>query len=500
VLYPEDTFILPFDLVSVKEMENYLQLRSERHNYIDMLPLLKSAIAAKKQEEKSEEPFRKLIVGELMSKVGFDYEEASALTLELVTWWKLANRWHRPLVKEPEAEAKALKMIVEEATRRKKAQGLSAESDWLAQGRLTSTEGMLAIFQKPDGTYLGVAEQEEPYLRHYTLAASGRGEVKQVGEWQLPSPGLKRWRKVWASPAYSKWPTNPSIQDYLSGPEKEEALAQILRQAQTVRDKKVVLMAVTYKTKEREFEIWLSPEQGKIDYEHLLTRGLGNLYLPFIHGGWKRTKGGKVSVAVETNWIHQYNWDKDEWRREGRKVLWEDASAIARARLWKQKCEQAEEQRHELFEKMLDLEKSVEQAWEKENEAREYARFIEDYQDPDLWEGHKKTLKQVRMPGSDALRKLTEIAVERGIEVIGLSAEEAREAAFKVAGKAKTFKDEDGFIEKVAVPKAEELAALAHLRYAAKIEPAVEEEEAGDGDEAPYTMDFSADESEDDDA
>ena len=465
-VYAEDTFILPFDLVSVAEMEYYLGSRLDRPSYIAMVPLLKSTILAKKQEEEAEEPFRKLIVGQLMAQSHFDYEEAVAQVAMLVNWWKLSNRWHRPLVNEPETEAKALKMIVAEGTARKKAQQLGSESDSLAQGRLEAVEGMLAIYQKRDGTYLGLAEQDNPYVRHYTLPKTGQGIVNMVAEWQLPSPGLKKWRKVWESAKWKTWPTNVSAADFLSGPEKEAALETILAQVKADAREKRNVMAVTYKAKERLFEVWLAPERQTIDERHLLTRKLPDLHLTYLEAHWKRGKGGVVSAHAQMTWSHNYYWHEDEWKREGRAMLFEDSHAIERAHAWKATHELAGDKRNKLFDKMHRLEKSVELGWEKIEEAKEHARFMEDYQDEDLWEGHKKSLKQKRMPNDDALRRLTEILIEAGIEVSDLSVAEAREKALALTGgKTTKVKDKDGFTDEVKVPSAEQLAEILVLRY-----------------------------------
>ena len=473
LISPSDEFILPFDLVTIQEMQHYLQLRTERHNYVEMVPLLKSAIAAKQAEEDQEEPFRKLIVGQLMASAKLDYEESVAMMPGLVDWWKLAHRWHRPLVNEPEAEAKALKMILAEASRRKRAQALSADADWLAQGRLQPVGGLLAIYQKRDGSYLGLAEQEEPYLRHYTLAKTGRGEVKLSAEWQLPTVGLKLWRQVWAGPKWKTWPMNASASDHLSGPEKQAAVEEMLAQVADGRTrdadkKKRQVMLIGYQERDRNFEIWLAPEQAQIDYQHLLTVGVAHANLPFWEVGWKRTKGGRVLIEVEGGWPHEYSWaDSEPWQKHAGQVLFEDQGVMAQAREWKTEAGRASEQARKLFDKMLKLEESIKAAWLQIEEEREHARFREDYQDEDLWEGHRKTLKHQEMPAWREVRTLTDILVEHGIDIVGMTLAEARTEALKVAGDQTATVDEDGWKQEPrgVVPTEESLAAVATLRY-----------------------------------
>lgn len=472
LIFPDDTFILPFDLVSVQEMQYYLESRTERHNYVDMVPLLKSAISAKQREEEMEEPFRRLIIGQLMTSDKMDYEEATRLTPGLVDWWKLANRWHRPLVKEPETEAKALKMIVAEGGRRKEAEKLGKGADNVASERLREIEGLLAVFQKPDGSYLGVAAQGKPYVKTYRLASSGKGEVKVMSEWVLPSAGTKRWRQVWASEAWRAWPKNASVQDHLSGPEREKALQEILSQVEGIENEQELgevrdgtdgnqevrrrAMAVSYKAKNREFEVWLMPEEKPIDEQRLLTMRVDGIDLGYLDADWRRGKGGKVVVSLARNWVRNYSWSEDMWKREGRETLWEDGNRIGQAKRWKSKVDRVLAKQNVMFEAMRRLEVEIEQAWVKAEEAKAYARFMEDYQDADLWEGHKKTLKLGRMPNDDSLRRLCEIVVERGIEVGGLSVKEALKRARQA-----TFKKND-----VAVPSEEELESVLHFAWA----------------------------------
>ena len=166
---------------------------------------------------------------------------------------------------------------------------------------------------------------------------------------------------------------------------------------------------------------------------------------------------------------------EDEWKREDRQILWEDKAIIGKAQEWKKVIEKAATRQSALFERMRKLEASLEQAWEKEQEEREYTRFLEDYQDVDLWEGHRKTLKLAEMPNGREVRVLTEILVESDIDPIGMSVLMALEVAVKKIGVTNIKAKEDENVEETlarwhreskALPSAEALASVAHLRYA----------------------------------
>src|SRR5205085_5912873 len=53
-IYRTDEFILPYDLVSVADLERFLGSRRNRREYITLWPLLRSTLLAKREEEKAE--------------------------------------------------------------------------------------------------------------------------------------------------------------------------------------------------------------------------------------------------------------------------------------------------------------------------------------------------------------------------------------------------------------------------------------------------------------
>ncbi|MHB1599732.1 MAG: hypothetical protein ACYCXY_12800 [Acidimicrobiales bacterium] len=117
-VFAEDSeLVLPFDLVEVEDMERYLRSRLERRGYLKMFPLLKAVIRAKRAEAEEEAPFRQMLAGVLARENGVSIAEAEEVVDELVSWWKVANRHHRPLVGTEEDNAKAVRMIVDEHRR-----------------------------------------------------------------------------------------------------------------------------------------------------------------------------------------------------------------------------------------------------------------------------------------------------------------------------------------------------------------------------------------------
>jgi hypothetical protein len=98
ILRPGDPFVIPVDLVSVEERETYLSARGDRRSYLDMFPVLKAAVRAKRDEFAAEAPFRVMMAGVLARENGVSVADAEEALPGLVDWYKLANAHHRPLV------------------------------------------------------------------------------------------------------------------------------------------------------------------------------------------------------------------------------------------------------------------------------------------------------------------------------------------------------------------------------------------------------------------
>jgi hypothetical protein len=92
--------VLNYDQLSLDDLEYYINSRTDRGNYLDMLPLLYELRDQRKAELEHEKHFVKLIK---------DRTKASEKVIwEYVTWWKMKNKWKRPI---SEDDSKALRMI-----------------------------------------------------------------------------------------------------------------------------------------------------------------------------------------------------------------------------------------------------------------------------------------------------------------------------------------------------------------------------------------------------
>ncbi len=88
----------------------------------------------------------------------------------------------------------------------------------------------------------------------------------------------------------------------------------------------------------------------------------------------------------------------------------------------------ARQERERLATIVRKAEHALAQARLAREEARCYSAFLTEYGDPELWEGHQKTLPKLAYPYHQhrALVTMLEQLVERGIAIDGLTFAEAR--------------------------------------------------------------------------
>lgn len=320
-IYPGDRFILPFDLVTVQEMEAYLSARTERHDYLDMVPVLRAAIEVKRAENKAEEPFRELLVGAILAEHDDDVTEIRTALPELITNWKIANRWARPLVSESrEQEGNAVAAIVREYGLRKKADTGNAQRDRDAVQRAQEqVPELLAVGRRRDGRYVAYAPSQafqRVWLDEYTWTKTGKAQ--ETKRWQIPM-GRTLSTITWlhTTDAWKTWKLRESRSDHISGPEAEVFCEEHLFPAVNGP-----AIAITHKHREADdatgwFHLyaWRSPERGDIEEEdsQLYPHGTDGRYIEVFTARWKRDVSGNV-VPVPVQGSYNYRtlqWDPD---------------------------------------------------------------------------------------------------------------------------------------------------------------------------------------------
>jgi hypothetical protein len=112
-IHPKDdwNWIIDVDNISIEDIDFYLDSRTERKNYLKMMPILWEIRKFLLKEVEEEKDFIKMMAGILIADYGSkkSLEEVIEMVKEASVWWKTKNKWKRALGKDDE---KALRMIV----------------------------------------------------------------------------------------------------------------------------------------------------------------------------------------------------------------------------------------------------------------------------------------------------------------------------------------------------------------------------------------------------
>lgn len=462
LLFPDDSNLIAFDLVTEEEMTVYLNARLDRHAYAYMFPLLKAAIIAKRAEREAEEPFRVMLAGVLARDNGVEVADALAALDSLIEWWKLTNKNHRPLVGDEKSQAKAVRMIVAEHARRVKAERKGV-SDEIVAMLLKGLPDALVIGRSRDGRYAAfVPHGNGPFVARHNFTA--RGIARSVEEWKLlRKANLAPLTIAYESDRFADWDMNASLHDHLTGPEFDGFAERV------VRDSGENVVAVAYHPEARAFYIWRHEHDAVIDEARPLSGEHEEVKVEEQERAWER-KGRVAILEGKSHYSNRpkYTYQRKPWDTRPRRgvsagwwndrqvsdaemaenkyvVVFHDAALDERVEAERERYAQADDRRDTMLGQVRALMGSIEAAWVKRREAEEYAKFLEDYIDPELWDGHRKLLPREtfeyphdhRSSGRglmrdvpDALWSLITHAVEQGIDLDGMTVWEAATAHF----------------------------------------------------------------------
>lgn len=448
VLDASENNYIAFDLVTEAECVTYLNSRLDRHAYADMFPVLKAVIRAKRNERAEEAPFREMLAGVLARDNGVTVAEAVESLDSLIAWWKLTNRNHRPLVGDEKAQAKAVRMIVAEHARRLKAERKGISGGMVNNLRAKHPKALL-IGRKRDGKYVVYEPHGDgPFVARITFGVrslDGRRE-----EWKLLRKAQVAALTIgYTSPAFEKWDLNAKLSDHLTGPEFDQCVAEIRgRTGQS-------LVAIAYDPKKRRFYSWQYVGPAKLDDEHPISGEHKSVEVRERAHEWERKGQDAILKSDYGSHRSRYSnqrkpWDTRAARGKGHYdrelvnkyvVAYHNPELDEMVEAEKARYGQIQERRRKLTHEARLWVGTVETEWVKRREAQEYERFLADFMDPTLWEGHRKTLPRetFEYPYShwrswgdetDSLALTVEHAVEEGEDLDGLTVAEAVERFF----------------------------------------------------------------------
>lgn len=482
-IFPSDGFVLPIDLVTVDELETYLSARLERRHYVDMVPVLQAALKVKRDEQAAEAPFRALLAARIAEAENIDLSEAEAAVAPMVDWWKTGNRWHRPLVDAPAAEAKASAAILTERARRVKAAG-NATLDELVVARVRAEyPDVLLVARRKDGRFVALVPEprrfanptskeenrwgDQPVALDVWVSVhefTKTGRPAAVSRWQIPKPAqVSRWIALHESEAWALWNRRARRSEHLTDDELSAACSDV---AQALSVEGRVVIAISYSEVRSDDGAFEGPRFRAYTYEPDFDPSLGDrpltgrrpsLPAESFDASWSRAKDGTVTIA-EGRYRYSDRWSnygpyraqsdnaspfvprKDRsltapWEadRTALRVVWTDPAEVEKARAQAvayREAPQAFSGERRIVDTLLA---SLSDQWEETATAAARARFLEDYLDETLWVEHlgKNPITAPWSPrGRDsktraALEWLVSRLVESGRPPYGLTVNEA---------------------------------------------------------------------------
>lgn len=413
-----DGWWLPLDTITEDEIGYYMGSRVHRHEYLDMIPVLKVALTVKRAEREAEAQFRTALIGVL--SLESDLDASATAADDLITWFKTANQHHRALTED---DTKAARVILTEARRR--ARGESKDSDRVAT-LLTAHPDAMVIARRSADFVVAVPEQRQyagadkdvfARLHVYTPA----GKLKETREWvALTRAQIARWTVLHHTDVWGSWKFNVDPQHYYTDAELTEVIDKLrgryphlflVRIAARPRSNTCATGKAYEWTAERglrDTDVYVTREKDGVAHSENYS---GMTTSSSSHNGphWRTTFYGSTSSSSDL-WIDQEI----------------EANALAQ---WEAETAESK-QRRKAFEDAISIAHRLESIWEAAAEEVVKARFVEDFGDVALWEGHRKTIKLPHYPhrwdGDRTFReRLTDLFIlDADKDVTGMTVEE----------------------------------------------------------------------------
>jgi hypothetical protein len=438
LIYPGDQFVLPFDAASEEDLAYYLNSREDRRGYLDMVPVLRSALEAKRAEREAEAGFRELLAGVILARhPDADPGEVEGCIPALVTWWKTGGKNARPLAGDPEGETRAVEGIAREwALRRTQAGDPAASAAAVAAARDALGDRLLAVARTRGGQYKAWSPAYStgagPWLREHTLAAADDGwQATVTAEWVTIHPRtLATMQILHASSRWGWWDLYPATGEILTGPEADALARQMLDHMTGEGATPIIVTARAYdddygrRRPAREITGYAWPADSDVTD---LTRPDLDHYLTCFYGTWARGRAGEVTMTVgpgHARWQAYSGWPQAiarpesseytrhmcwPWRDPGnsywdpessRRLVWHDPAQVSRVLALYMAREHRREQARQAEDEAANhhyaaaIREAAGQAWLREKTAEARTRFDQDYgrEAADLWEHHLATL------------------------------------------------------------------------------------------------------------
>ena len=439
---------LPVDTIDLDDLRFYLSSRTERHAYVDMFPVIQAVIAFREQEAREEAPFRALISGALDARDLTIGTDADAYAEELIRWWKTKNKIHRALNGAGDHERKAQDGILTEAARR--ATGTDTDQE-IAASILALHPDALVVARRTND-FIAVV----PEARQYTAAAddvfvtvhefTGKGRPRLTKTWQVLSHAqTARWTVLHtaAGDRWSLWRIGVPRKLFFTDEQIDTAVESIRERfvadgltpfaiamqdgdPDTMRSPKFrVATGSSYRSKRP----WGSDRDEVTDD---LVQGRTQFTVTFDSEGaavlperfhtnadeWRPRHGGfRGPVDPGADSPHLTNWSGSV---DPSGQVWFDEAVYAGELELGAEWFRAYQERRTLADAGQHIYMQLCSDWERRNEERVFARFMDDFGDASLWEGHRKALRNLGYPYRTTARPAS--AFDDALRAVGRAA------------------------------------------------------------------------------
>jgi hypothetical protein len=427
---PGDEFVLPFDLATEDDLRYYLNSREDRAGYLEMVPILRSALAAKEAEREAEGPFRLLLAGAIMNRhPDADPAQVERDVPDLVWWWKTGGKSARALVGDPGHEAAAIATITAEWDLRRRNAGDPEVNRAVADFALEHFgDRLLAVARVRSGLYkawTASAGDGSPWLSEHTLDRRER-HWDLTGEWTTIHPRtLATMLVLWSAKRWQWWDLYPAVDRILTGPEREDLIEEMTVHMAAQGHTPLIVMDYPHATSGENHltaYAWaVAADRSDLDKDSL------DDYLVAFRGVWKREPGTGITMKIgsrHARWSVYSTWpsavpkpddigrfstwvgwpwrDNENYYGRGvERLIWHDDAEISSlVDLWRSRQYRRDEKRRADNEAAnrgyaSSVERAAQAAWLREKTREARRRFDEDFgadAGEELWLHHLGTL------------------------------------------------------------------------------------------------------------
>ena len=406
---------LPIDnpAVTPEIIEFYLSERESRKYFINMLPLMRSALAVLKEEATTEAPFKQLLTTSISKQYRDVEEERVAEVVDhAVFWWKTKKRNHRALISATGDDKQAFDEIIGHVTNRFELEARPI-NDQLVES-LASDQKYMWVGRKTDGNYVALEAANDKFVHIHEWTAA-RGKPRPVQEWKT-APDTRSWQTLHETDQHKTWPRYIYTNNHLTDPEIDGVVARLRENHPDACN----INVTNYHNLERQFFNVQTPgERAFYDEDCPLTGNCERSSYSEYEYRWTKT-GGVIDLSQRSR-VGTVTYG----RYKHFSTLWHDEKKF--------KALEAEEERvlaerEAIIAPMRNLSRSTRiqliEAWEQAAIEDEYRKFVVQYgsQSKGRWEGHKKAIQQTRLNFPHPIHTLNNLlgfAAEQGVLVDG---------------------------------------------------------------------------------